>query len=119
MIAPEMIDHILDEAFDVLAQIGLMFENDRALEILGEHDQRIDRENQRVWFNRSLVEKALASAPAEGGRQPDQGRAYEVVEEILGREPFQLPEETGCAIDQVVLRGAQPFGLKTLPRLSD
>ncbi len=119
MIAPEMIDHIIDEAFDVLAQIGLMFENDRALEILGEHDQRIDRENQRVWLDRSLVEKALASAPAEEGRQPARERAHEVVEEILGRERFQLPEETCRAIDQVVLRGAQPFGLKTLPRPSD
>ena len=63
MIAPEMIDRIIDEAFDVLAQTGVMFENDRALEIFGEHGQRIDRENQRVWLDRSFVEKALASAP--------------------------------------------------------
>lgn len=63
MVAPEMIDRIIDEAFDVLAQTGLLFENDRAVEIFGEHGQKIDREKQRVWLERGFVEKAIASAP--------------------------------------------------------
>ena len=35
MVAPELIDRIIDEAFDVLAKTGLMFENDRALDVFG------------------------------------------------------------------------------------
>jgi trimethylamine--corrinoid protein Co-methyltransferase len=63
MVAPELIDRIIDEAFDVLDRTGVMFENDRALAILAEHGQRIDRESQRARFDRGFVEKAIASAP--------------------------------------------------------
>jgi trimethylamine--corrinoid protein Co-methyltransferase len=63
MVAPELIDRVIDEAFDVLAQTGLMFENDRAIDIFGEHGQRVDRGTQRVWLDRGFVEKAIESAP--------------------------------------------------------
>ena len=59
------------------------------------------------------------SAPAEGSGRPDRERAVEVVEELLARDPFRLPDDAVRALDQVVLRGAQPFGMRSLPRLPD
>lgn len=63
MIGDELVDRIIDEAFDVLQTIGLQFENDRAVELFAEHGQRVDRATQRVWLERGFVERAVASAP--------------------------------------------------------
>ena len=43
MLSKEMIDRIVDEAFDVLETVGLQFEHPKALALLGEHGQRIDK----------------------------------------------------------------------------
>jgi len=63
MLSDEMIDRIIDEAFEVLSTIGLQFEHPRALALLGEHGQRIDAASERAWLSRDFVEKAIASAP--------------------------------------------------------
>jgi trimethylamine--corrinoid protein Co-methyltransferase len=63
MLSEPMIDRIIDEAFEVLETIGLQFEHPGAVELLGEHGQRIDREAERAWLQRGFVEKAIASAP--------------------------------------------------------
>jgi len=63
MLSEEMIDRIIDEAFEVLSVIGLQFEHPKALALLGEHGQRIDKENERAWLSRDFVEKAIQSAP--------------------------------------------------------
>lgn len=63
MISDDMIDRIIDEAFEVLETIGLQFEHPRALALLGDHGQRIDRENEHAFLSRDFVEKAIASAP--------------------------------------------------------
>ncbi|HKB07928.1 MAG TPA: trimethylamine methyltransferase family protein [Candidatus Polarisedimenticolia bacterium] len=63
MLSEEMIDRIIDEAFEVLSVIGLQFEHPKALALLGEHGQRIDKENERAWLGRDFVEKAIQSAP--------------------------------------------------------
>lgn len=63
MISDELVDRIIDEAFDVLQTIGLQFENDRAVDLFAEHGQKVDRATQRVWLERGFVEKAVASAP--------------------------------------------------------
>jgi trimethylamine--corrinoid protein Co-methyltransferase len=63
VLSREFIDRIIDEAFEVLATIGLQFEHPRALALLGEHGQRIDKEQERAYLSRDFVEKAIASAP--------------------------------------------------------
>ncbi|HKB08357.1 MAG TPA: trimethylamine methyltransferase family protein, partial [Candidatus Polarisedimenticolia bacterium] len=63
MLSEEMIDRIIDEAFEVLSVIGLQFEHPKALALLGEHGQRIDKESERAWLSRDFVEKAIQSAP--------------------------------------------------------
>ena len=63
MLSEELIDRIVDEAFDVLSTIGLQFEHPKALSLLGEHGQRIDRTGERAYLDRDFVEKAIESAP--------------------------------------------------------
>ncbi len=63
ILSREFIGRIIDEAFEVLENIGLLFENDRALEIFSDHGQKVDREAQRAWLGRDFVEKAIASSP--------------------------------------------------------
>jgi trimethylamine--corrinoid protein Co-methyltransferase len=63
MLSEEMVDRIIDEAFEVLETIGLQFEHPKALALLGDHGQRIDRASERAWLKRDFVEKAIASAP--------------------------------------------------------
>lgn len=57
------VDRIIDEAFTVLERIGLQFENDRALDLLAGHGQRVERDGQRAFLDRGFVERAIASAP--------------------------------------------------------
>jgi trimethylamine--corrinoid protein Co-methyltransferase len=63
MLSEEMIDRIIDEAFEVLSVIGLQFEHPKALALLGEHGQRIDKDGERAYLSRDFVEKAIQSAP--------------------------------------------------------
>jgi trimethylamine--corrinoid protein Co-methyltransferase len=63
MISDALVERIIDEAFDVLERLGLQFENERAVDLLAEHGQRIDRATQRVYLGRAFVEKALQTAP--------------------------------------------------------
>jgi len=63
MLSEEMIDRIIDEAFEVLSVIGLQFEHPKALALLGEHGQRIEKDNERAYLSRDFVEKAIQSAP--------------------------------------------------------
>jgi trimethylamine--corrinoid protein Co-methyltransferase len=63
MLSEELIDRIIDEAFDVLSVVGLQFEHPKALALLGEHGQRIDRGTERAFLARDFVERAIQSAP--------------------------------------------------------
>jgi len=63
MISDDLVGRIIDEAFDVLERIGLQFENDRALDLLAEHGQRVERSTQHAFLSRGFVEKALETAP--------------------------------------------------------
>src|SRR5688572_33119262 len=63
MLSEEFIDRIVDEAFDVLKEIGLQFEHPKALKLLADHGQRTDPASERAWLSRDFVERAIKSAP--------------------------------------------------------
>jgi trimethylamine--corrinoid protein Co-methyltransferase len=63
VLSQEFIERVIEEAFEVLETVGLQFEHPKALALLGEHGQRIEREGERAYLSRAFVEKAIASAP--------------------------------------------------------
>ena len=60
-----MISRIIDEAFEILAKVGDMIENEEALQLLGDHGAQVDLGSQRAFLPRDLVERALKSAPRQ------------------------------------------------------
>jgi trimethylamine--corrinoid protein Co-methyltransferase len=60
-----------------------------------------------------------ASAKVGGGGPTDYERASRVVEELLAKERFALPEPMLRELDRVVLQDARQYGLEALPALPD
>lgn len=59
-----LVDRILDEARDVLATVGVEIHNDDVLALLADHGARVDGTTRRVRIPETLVDRALATAPA-------------------------------------------------------
>jgi trimethylamine--corrinoid protein Co-methyltransferase len=55
---------IADGALEVLEKTGMAVYSDTAFEALREAGARVEEENRRVWFPRSMVEDAIASNPS-------------------------------------------------------
>lgn len=62
---PELIPQILDEAFSILENPGVIFQWTPALELLADHGAQVDFETNTAHIPRRLVENALKSAPRE------------------------------------------------------
>ncbi|MCD4783559.1 MAG: trimethylamine methyltransferase family protein [Candidatus Eremiobacteraeota bacterium] len=61
-LSDEMVDKIIDEAIDVLKNVGVFVENNDAVSLLGNAGARIDSKKNKVFVNESLVEDSLESA---------------------------------------------------------
>jgi len=59
-----MIERILSEARDILAQLGMAIHNDEVVSLLTDHGALVDATNSRVRFPGALIDKALDSAPS-------------------------------------------------------
>lgn len=64
ILEPELIDRIVDEAFDVLARQGVLIEDPHARERLAGLGLGADAATHRVVMPRDVVERAVASAPS-------------------------------------------------------
>ena len=60
---PGLIERILDEAFRVLAEVGMEIRGHEMRRRLLEHGLPLDATGERVLFPRSVVEQAIADAP--------------------------------------------------------
>jgi len=58
-----LIVRILDEARDLLANLGVEIHNPGVLDLLGEHGARIDRSTARAYLGAAEIDGALAAAP--------------------------------------------------------
>jgi len=58
----DFIQRIIDEAIEILEKVGILVENQEALDLLGGYGARID--HKKVRFKRELVESALKTAPS-------------------------------------------------------
>lgn len=62
---PELIPQILDEAFAILENPGVIFQWQPALELLADFGAEVDFETGTAQIPRTLVQRALKSAPRE------------------------------------------------------
>lgn len=62
---PAIIPNILDEAFGILENPGVIFQWTPALELLADHGAEVDFESNTAHLSRTLVENALKTAPRE------------------------------------------------------
>lgn len=63
ILTEEQVKNIHEEALRVLENMGIIFDNDEALDILEGAGCRVDRETKRVYFPPALVNKCIESAP--------------------------------------------------------
>ena len=64
LLSNELIQKILDEAYEVLEKKGLFIENKEALSLFAQAGTKIEESSQRVFIKPELVESSLASAPS-------------------------------------------------------
>jgi trimethylamine--corrinoid protein Co-methyltransferase len=60
---PEQLDRLQQATLDILENVGVKFQSDKALDLLAEHGARVDRATQIVKFPPDLVLAAMAKAP--------------------------------------------------------
>lgn len=89
LLSGDGVEQILDEAFLVLARVGVRVENGQARELLADAGARIGGDTgDRVWLPEPLVRRCLATIPASFTLFDRQGSA---AAEIGGGEPFFVP----------------------------
>ena len=74
ILSPAEVERIHEAALDVLAETGVMFHSDRALDVLEAHGAIVDRETTVARIPAGAVEEALATLPGGftlGGREPE------------------------------------------------
>jgi len=64
LLSTEFIERIVDEAKEVLDKTGVWVQNEEGLEILGNGGARIDREKEKAYIPKRLVEESLKSVPS-------------------------------------------------------
>jgi len=64
LLSNELIQKILDEAYEVLEKKGVFVENKEALSLFRQAGAKIEESSQRVFIKPELVESCLASAPS-------------------------------------------------------
>jgi trimethylamine---corrinoid protein Co-methyltransferase len=65
LLTPDLVERILDEAFQILLEPGIKVQSDEARELLAEVGAEVDAESGVTRIPRDLAQKALASAPKE------------------------------------------------------
>jgi len=60
----EMVERVVQEAFDILETIGVEVQDEEAARLLGENGARPDKNRRRVCLPEALVRKALATVPS-------------------------------------------------------
>ncbi|MHA1586417.1 MAG: trimethylamine methyltransferase family protein, partial [Candidatus Heimdallarchaeota archaeon] len=60
----ELKEKVVNEAFEVLEEIGFFVENEEAIEILQKAGIKVDKKNQRAKIPRDMIKKSLKTAPS-------------------------------------------------------
>lgn len=65
IISPELVDKIIDEAYELLKDPGVRVHNEDALALLGDAGADVNLETRIVKFPESIVKKAFETAPSD------------------------------------------------------
>lgn len=65
LLSPDLVEHILGEAFFLLETHGVKVQNAEARRLLGEAGARVDEANEVVYIPEALVRRALETVPRE------------------------------------------------------
>jgi trimethylamine--corrinoid protein Co-methyltransferase len=95
VLEPELIDRIVDEAFDVLARQGVLIEDPHARERLAALGLAADPADHRVRMPRAVVERAVESAPSSIGLY---GRDGELAATLEGDRVHFVPASSALRI---------------------
>ena len=74
VLSADQLEHIHNASLDVLERLGLDMWCDEAMDIFSEAGAEVDRAGRHVRFDRTMIEEAIAHAPAEftlSSRNPD------------------------------------------------
>jgi len=63
LLSNELIQKIIDEAYSLLENQGVLIENQEALDLLREAGMKVDASSQRVRITSKLIENSLSSTP--------------------------------------------------------
>lgn len=63
LLSDGLVERILDEAHEILCRLGVVVHNAEVLSLLADHGAQVDRAQGRARLSRTLVERALGSAP--------------------------------------------------------
>ena len=64
IIGNQEVEKILSEAYSILEKVGVLIENKEAMQLLGDAGAKVDIENQKAYFPKSLIESSVKSAPS-------------------------------------------------------
>ncbi len=64
LLEPSALERIVDEAMDILKEVGVFVENQEALQLLGDAGAKADPAQNRVHIPSDLVDRCLQTAPA-------------------------------------------------------
>lgn len=59
----ELIERIIAEGRNLMCTLGIEIHNDLALSLLSDNGGRVDKSNHRVYFNQSLIDRAITLTP--------------------------------------------------------
>jgi trimethylamine--corrinoid protein Co-methyltransferase len=63
LLSNELIQKIIEEAYVILENQGVLIENDEAMDLFREAGMKVDAHSQRVHITATLIENALSSTP--------------------------------------------------------
>lgn len=63
LLSAEQVELIVGEAFRVLEEVGILVENDDALDLLSQANARISDDRSRVFISQDVCERCIQSAP--------------------------------------------------------
>ena len=63
LINNQQVEKILDQAYLILEKVGVLVENEEAMQLLGDAGAKVDFQHQKAFFPKSLIESSVKSAP--------------------------------------------------------